>query len=300
MQNSNNIFFKKYQQFIKSSFLEKCDDIFFLKQDASKRKYARVSKDNHNYVLMDCAEDFDALISFIKITDLLKKNNFSVPKILYQDLKNFPYLLIEDFGDNSFNQYLEHQQKKQDKIYFLAIDNLIKLSSIPAPTSLPKHSKKLLLGGIALFNKYNIDKKYKISKEILAGLDFKEQKYICLRDFHADNLFFLKNRTSYKQIGLIDYQDASIGFLSYDLLSLLQDARRYIASKDEQKYLAYFYQHMQKTSNNFNQEEFKKEYHILSKQRNSRIIGLFNKFAKIDGKTEYLSYLKNVFRYFER
>lgn len=121
-----------------------------------------------------------------------------------------------------------------------------------------------------------------------------KHNYVCLRDYHADNLIYLSDRTSYKQIGLLDYQDACSGFLSYDLLSLLQDARKYISPQLQEKYLQYFLDNMP----DINQTEFLKEYEILSFQRNARIIGLFHKLNKKDKNSSYLKYLDNVSKYF--
>ena len=106
---------------------------------------------------------------------------------------------------------------------------------------------------------------------------------------------YLADRNHFQKIGLLDYQDACLGFLSYDILSLIQDARRYVDQDLQEKLLGYFLDNMP----HIDQEKFMLEYHILSFQRNSRIIGLFNKFHKIDGNPAYLKYLDNVMRYLQ-
>ena len=136
----------------KEEFLEKYNlsdfDIKELPQDASTRKYVRLSKDNINFILMDCPPSYISVEPFIKMTNFLLSNEFSAPEIFYQDSKN-GFLLLEDFGTISFNKYLKENPDKEDELYFLAMDNLIKLSKIKVvDLDFPKHSKEILLEGL--------------------------------------------------------------------------------------------------------------------------------------------------------
>ena len=123
---------------------------------------------------------------------------------------------------------------------------------------------------------------------LLDKLDY-SRNYISLRDFHADNLFWLEGRDSINKIGLLDYQDMSNGFLAYDLVSLLQDARRCISQEKRELYYNYFIENII----NIDKDKFALEYKILSLQRNMRIVGLFTKFA-FEGNKKYLQYLDVV------
>lgn len=267
-----------------------------LKHDASMRRYDRLTKDNHSIVLMDAPPEFESIKDFIDVTNFLSKHGFSTPKIYHYDISQ-GFLVLEDFGNDIINIYLNNYPERTDFIYFLAIDNLIKLANISPPNHFPKHDKNILMSGIEQFQTFYLesqDKELTLEcSNLFSQLDY-TKNYICLRDYHADNLIYLQERQSYKKIGLLDYQDACSGFLSYDLLSLLQDARKYISPQLQEKYLQYFLDNIP----NLNQEEFLKEYDILSFQRNARIIGLFHKLNKKDQNSSYLKYLDNVLQYF--
>lgn len=285
---------------LRNEFLKKCFsgsyNVIPLKHDASKRRYFRLIKNNQNFILMDAPPEFESVLDFINVTNFLASHDFSVPEIYHKDIIN-GFLILEDFGNNIVNNYLDKHSEEESKIYFLAIDNLVKLTHIIPPANLPKHDKEILLSGVTQFQEFYLESSNQelisACSEIFDQLNYKHN-HVCLRDYHADNLVYLDDRKTHKQIGLLDYQDACSGFVSYDLLSLLQDARKYISPQLQEKYLQYFLDKMP----NLNQEEFLKEYEILAFQRNARIIGLFNKLNKQDKNPLYLPYLDNVSKYF--
>lgn len=282
--------------FIKKHHLEEYF-LTSLKHDASLRRYFRLTLGKKTLILMDCPPEYESLIPFINVTKFLAKNNFSVPEIYHHDLTN-GFLILEDFGDNIINDYLNNYPIHTEKIYFLIIDNLIQLAKISKLPDLPKHDKQTLISGITVFQTFYLESNEPefllLCNKLFNKLDYK-YNHICLRDFHIDNLIYLTDRKSFNKIGLLDYQDASLGFLCYDLLSLLQDARRYISPSLQEKYLKYFLDNI----SDIDQHKFFEEYEILSFQRNARIIGLFNKFYKKNNNSSYLKYLDNVFKYFK-
>jgi N-acetylmuramate 1-kinase len=281
--------------FLKEQNLEKYK-IEELQKDASSRNYLRIKKDKQSYIVMDCPEDDGAIENFIKISKILAKNSLSIPKILHQNLKD-RILIIEDFGNDILTKYLENHPYQEQEIYSLAIDNIIRITGIKEIEQLKPHSKDVLLEALRDFAQYYLNIDFAVIKveleKIFNQLDFKH-KYLCLRDFHADNLFYLSNRQSYNKIALIDYQDACQGFISYDLVSLIEDARRFIPYEERIKYLNYFIQNKK----DIDREYLSLEFSILSLQRNARILGLFNKFAKKDNNKNYLKYIGNVEDYF--
>mgnify|MGYP001804357755 CR=1 FL=1 len=138
-------------------------------------------------------------------------------------------MIIEDFGDNSFNNISSNNNKLEEELYKNAIDNLVKLHKITPPAFLVDHSNKILLECIEIFYHYvqnssNQEQYLTLWQRLLSNLSNK-QKVIVLRDFHADNLFWLAAREGSQKTGIIDFQDASIGNPAYDLASLLEDAR---------------------------------------------------------------------------
>jgi aminoglycoside/choline kinase family phosphotransferase len=268
-----------------------------LPDDASARHYSRIFDKEKSYILMEAHADQTSFIPFIKISKFLGNNNFSVPEIYATDNKYY-LMLLEDFGDNSFNKTLNQHPQKKEELYRNAIDNLIKLHQITPPSDLPIHSNETLLDGIKLFCKWCLtdtsEKKQYLTlwSELLPQINMSSQIMV-LRDFHADNLFWLPERTAYQKTGLIDFQDASLGHPAYDLCSLLEDARHYITPQFRDMMIEYYL----KQNPEINRNNFMRDYAILSTQRNLRILGLFTKLVKKDNKVQYQKYIPNVRQY---
>ena len=112
---------------------------------------------------------------------------------------------------------------------------------------------------------------------------------LVLRDFHVDNLFYLSNQESLKQVGLIDFQDAVIGSPLYDLVSLLEDVRRPLQKNLQKKLLEFYINAI-----NINAEDAVQEMRFFSIQRNLKILGIFCRLSIRDKKDNYLKYLPNV------
>src|SRR5262249_10323177 len=120
-----------------------------------------------------------------------------------------------------------------------------------------------------------------------------------LRDYHSPNLMWLPERKGAKKVGLLDFQDALRGPLAYDLVSLLQDARVDVPEALERDQLAR-YCAARRASPHFSSDEFRMLYATLGAQRNSKILGIFARLAKRDGKCGYLAHIPRVARYLER
>jgi aminoglycoside/choline kinase family phosphotransferase len=119
-----------------------------------------------------------------------------------------------------------------------------------------------------------------------------ENSVLVLRDYHVDNLMSLSNRNGHENIGLLDFQDALIGSRAYDLVSLLEDARRDVDEKNRLKIFEYYLQ-----KSNFDRSTFLQDYEILSLQRNIKIVGIFARLSIRDGKHNYLNYLPRVLNF---
>ena len=125
----------------------------------------------------------------------------------------------------------------------------------------------------------------KIWNNLLKSVSYKK-RCVVLRDFHVDNIFYLRDRNKLEKIGLIDFQDSLIGHPAYDLVSLLQDVRVFISIKEQNNFYNYYKKHAK-----INQNEFKYAYLVLGTQRLFKIIGIFKKLALKQGKIDYLRYL---------
>jgi aminoglycoside/choline kinase family phosphotransferase len=116
-----------------------------------------------------------------------------------------------------------------------------------------------------------------------------EKPVMVLRDYHADNLMILPNKNGHQQVGLLDFQDAVAGSRAYDLVSLLEDARRDVSEKTRRKIFDYY---LEKSA--CDKEVFVNDYAILSLQRNIKIVGIFSRLSTRDGKHQYLDLLPRV------
>ncbi len=282
-------------------------DLELLPADASFRRYYRVTGGNKPALLMEDPPDrpkvppLVMVRPFLNIANFLRGLGFSTPIIMAQDIEN-GLLLIEDFGDTTYNSLI-NSGFDEKKLYELAIDTLSELHKHPkrCEIPLPAHSEELLLDGamrlIEWYYPYMNDDK-KASNEFIE--EYKEtwiklfkgfspaQETIVLRDFHVDNLIYLEDREGIAACGLLDFQDASIGQFGYDVMSLLEDARREVSSDLQQEMQDRYIRNM---PDNFNKQDFLYSYNILSAQRSSRLLGQFVRLSKRDGKDQYLKFL---------
>ena len=264
-----------------------------LKNDASKRIYYRISNYKKKSLLMDSSAEKRSLKKFIIISDWLKKNNLSSPNIYLKDI-NSGLLVIEDFGDFKYSILCKKEKEKKEYYYKQAIKLLVSLSYKKKPKFIKNYDNKILKNELNLYLKWYLriydNKKAckewsKIWNYLLNKINY-TQSCLVLRDFHVDNIFYLKNKKREKKIGLIDYQDSLIGHPAYDLVSLLQDVRVFLSREKQLNYFNYFLKYKK-----MNYNEFKYAYLVLGTQRLFKIIGIFNKLAKERGKKNYLKYL---------
>jgi len=271
------------------------------KADASFRIYFRVVTKNNSFMVMDSPPDKEPIDLFVKIGKHLIEQGFNAPKLFKIDLEN-GFLLLEDFGDNTFTNLLKSGYDSK-KLYFLATDLLINLHKSPFITSLavnpydiPSYLREVKLlsdwyipyyyGEMSVKNQSDWEK---IWLKVLGELPMMRSTLV-LRDYHAGNIMLLKN----DKCGLLDFQDALIGNPAYDLMSLLQDVRLDI-NKDIVKDNYEYY----KKSMNYG-EEFDKSYQILSAQRHAKVLGIFVRLSIRDNKNNYLQYLTRSLLLFEK
>ena len=275
--------------------------------DASFRRYFRVKTKQESFILMDAPPEKEDIKPFCNIAEILLNNNLSAPKILGRDDEN-GLLLLEDFGNDSYTKILaklkgDELLKKEKEIYQLAIDALLKLHQVPEPQNIALYDEELLMREVMLFIEWYLPYIAKTPASEAQITEFKslwkeafkqlsKASKLVLRDYHADNLMLLNERESYRQVGLLDFQDAVIGVEAYDMVSLLEDIRRDVSKETVEAMLQHYLQ-----NSNINQESFLRDYQILSLQRNIKIIGIFSRLAIRDKKEKYLSFLPKLFNY---
>lgn len=265
--------------------------------DASFRRYFRVSHaEKGNAILMDAPPPHEDPKPFIDVAQYLTGQGFRAPIIYGHDLKR-GFVLIEDFGDRRMREYLDERPSDETKIYKQAIDTIIALSK-STRADLPPYDEAVYLREVRLlaewympamrldFDAAEFDR---IWSEALSPIADAHMVTV-LRDYHAENVMLLDDGDQ----GLIDFQDALIGHPAYDLVSLLQDARREVSAELEAEMLEHYIQKARPG------DDFRYHYALVGAQRNTKIIGIFTRLWKRDGKLRYLDFLPRMWTLLER
>lgn len=310
----------------------------YLQGDASARAYARTFLGEHAVILMDSPRQPDGppvrdglpysriaklaedVRPFVAIDRALKQGGLSVPEIYHTDLEQ-GFLLLEDFGDQVFGQELARGIAqaglwRQATDTLLALRNIVIPPSLPLPDgtsySVPRQDRACLQIEVELL----IDWYWpavkgdpipaparaeflRIWNESFDRLLILPQSLI-LRDYHSPNLIVLPDRPGARRTGLIDFQDALAGPAAYDLVSLLQDARVDVSAALERELLSYYCEQAAKNEPGFDRAAFEFSYAALGAQRNTKILGIFARLAKRDGKPGYLRHIPRLWDYLER
>ena len=280
-----------------------------IRSDASFRKYFRVYIKNKKkkLLLVNSPKEIENNLGYLKVTNIFENMNLSVPKIFNFDSSRGSFL-IEDFGLNTYTNSLKNGISEY-KLYNLATNILIYINnhSKNLEKKLPKYSNKKFIDEVLLFLKWywpaiykkkpkkNIENEFVRIWKNLLNRNLKTKKVLVHRDFHIDNLFFLKDRLNLKACGLIDFQDSVIGPSSYDLVSLLEDARRNVNKKVAYKMNNKFVKKFSKQE----KENFINEYRVLAVNRHLKIIGIFTRLFLRDKKKSYLKHIPRLWKLIE-
>lgn len=269
--------------------------------DASARRYERLhNPEGGSLILMDA----DPIVCgdpgpFLDIRTHLYRFGFSAPTLHAED-PDAGLLLIEDFGDALFARIMADDPSREMHLYTLAAELLARLHSKPLPQGMTAMTATALADMIApAFDCY--------APKHLADLPAAKAAFarlltpvadvpavLALRDFHAENMIFLPDRNGDRQIGLLDFQDAFVTHPAYDLVSMLQDARRDLTPGIADSVLRHF---IAKTG--ADDAAFRTAYAALGAQRNLRILGVFARLAADRGKPQYLALQPRVWAHLQ-
>ncbi|KNG94443.1 aminoglycoside phosphotransferase family protein [Pseudaestuariivita atlantica] len=277
-------------------------DLAQLTSDASPRRYYRVS--GKAILLMQDATDPVGYAAYLRLSPHLAGLGLSAPGILATDPAH-GLALIEDFGDATYAAELTAGTDERD-LYELAIDALAHLHAAPGATGTaqPPYALDTYLDELDLFADWFAPAAgmaeaaaFKVEwrglwREALRDVAARRDALV-LKDFHVDNLMLLRDRTGVARCGLLDFQDALLGPREYDLVSLLQDARRDLSLGLEEEMLERYIARSGAGTGT------RQRYHLLGAQRHARIMGVFVRLAQRDSKPRYLSFLPRVARQFE-
>jgi aminoglycoside/choline kinase family phosphotransferase len=278
-------------------------DIVPLAGDASFRRYFRVRLGQRQAVLMDAPPPQEDPRPFIAMAEWLIGAGLSAPGILARDLDQ-GLLLIEDFGDVRLRETADSAPKREAELYIQVTDLLVHLHGCAPPTGLRPHGLTQWLDEVMLFTDWycptlgldvDRDEWRAVWHDILAPVaDDGLPQVTVLRDYHAENIMLLPHRSGPQALGLLDFQDALIGHPAYDLVSVLQDARRDVSPAVEQAMVA---RYRAATSGD---ARFDRAYWALAAQRNTRILGVFTRLWKRDNKPHYRSFQPRMWGLLER
>ncbi len=293
---------------VKTLFPEKAFTLAPASADASFRRYFRLTTDEKTLIVMDAPPQQEDCTSFLQVADILLKAGVHAPGILAKDLEQ-GFLLLSDLGDTTYLQALNAQPDSANSLYHDATDALIRMQLTQQVENLPPYDETLLLNELNLFPDWYIAKHLNIDlsadQRQVISLTFKQilqnnlaqPKVFVHRDYHSRNLMVTSPNP-----GIIDFQDAVYGPITYDLVSLFKDA--YIRW-DEEYILDWSIRYWEKAlkaglpvGDDFS--AFYRDFEWMGVQRHLKVLGIFARLYHRDGKDSYLNEMPLVMQYLRK
>lgn len=296
------------ENWLKEQFPDKLFTLQPASADASFRRYFRVSFQDQTLIAMDAPPQQEDCTPFTQVAEILAAAGVHVPKIVARNLDQ-GFLLLSDLGDTTFLQALNNQVDSADQLYGDAIDALIKLQLSQQVEGLPSYDEALLLRELNLFPDWYVAKHLRVAitekqQAVLRSIftriiqnNIAQPRVLVHRDYHSRNLMVTSPNP-----GVIDFQDAVVGPITYDLVSLFKDA--YIRW-DEERILDWMIRYWEKArkaglpvSTDF--AEFYRDFEWMGVQRHIKILGVFSRLYYRDGKENYLNDMPLVMEYLRK
>lgn len=259
--------------------------------DASLRRYIRLHRDGQPAMLMDAPPDTgEDTRPFIAIADWLTERGFAAPKILARDPEN-GFLLLEDLGDDLLAEHARTTPSDEPTTYAAAAEVIAALHD-HTPPPLPSYLDQMAGLTTTVFDWFapaHRDRKPDLQAAMQAAIDatLTGPQGFVHRDYHAENLLWLPGRAGLARVGLLDFQDAMLGPVEYDLASLIHDPRRAVSPLAAESALAAFL-----AATGANPDETRARIAVCSVQRSLRIIGrVFTRLCLHSGRTSYLRFI---------
>lgn len=294
--------------------------------DASTRRYARLTLDGGKAILMDAPPSDSGgeyariakladgeMAAFTSIATALSRRGFSAPKILAANVEQ-GLLLLEDLGADLVANLLKSRPDLEREIYLACMETLgaiYRSSFDDAPSALGRswplraYDENALIAEVGLMTQWYLpyigkslteaqgDEWNRLWLDAFSLLKTHAPGLI-LRDFHAENIFWIPQRQGVSRIGLIDFQDALFGHPAYDVVSLIEDARRDVDTDLKDELIERFC----KSAKIADDDNFRAAYAVMGAQRNAKILGIFVRLAQRDQKAAYLDLLPRVQSHF--
>jgi N-acetylmuramate 1-kinase len=304
--------------------------------DASTRSYARLIRQDGVVILMNSPRRPDGpaiydgksysaaahlaedVKPFVAIANGLRERGFSAPAIHHADLEA-GFLITEDFGSAGVIEgdpprpIADRYQAATDMLAALHREALPEILPLAPHVSyaIPTFDTDALLVEIGLMPEWYLpDRGVELTRDLRAEFvtmwrDLLSKpaalpKTWALRDFHSPNLIWLEQRPDIAKVGIIDFQDTVLGPPAYDLASLLQDARLDVPEQLELALLTRYIKARRASDDTFDPAAFAEIYAIMSAQRNTKLLGIFARLNRRDGKPQYLCHLPRIWTYLTR
>jgi N-acetylmuramate 1-kinase len=275
--------------------------------DASFRRYFRVHLSDKTLIVMDAPPPQEDCTPFVSVAKLMLDAGLNVPKVIAQDLEH-GFLLLSDLGDDTYLSQLN--SANAPALYGAATDALVKLQLASKPNVLPNYDEALLTREMNLFPDWYIAKHLGIALKanqdaaIRATFDLLNKNILAQtqvyvhRDYHSRNLMITEENNP----GILDFQDAVYGAITYDLVSLLKDA--YIQWDEEQiiDWLVRYWEKARKAGLAVPKDfsEFYRDFEWMGAQRHIKVLGIFARLSHRDGKDGYLKDMPLVLHYLRK
>jgi N-acetylmuramate 1-kinase len=279
-----------------------------LAADASFRRYVRLERGGNRAMLMDAPPPQEDVRPFISVRRQLARLGLSAPTIFAEQVEH-GLLLLEDFGDGTYTRLLAAGEA-EEPLYALATDVLIALHWRFDPAqhpSLPPYDEARLLDETVRFVDWYLpavtggqaapalrQSYLEVWRSVLPAA-LSVPRTLVLRDYHVDNLMRIEGRDGIAACGLLDFQDAVLGPISYDLVSLLEDERRAVPIDLQHAMIARY----RDAFPALGRGDLAASYAIIGAQRHSKNIGQFARLLLRDGKPQYLRHIPHMWRLLE-
>lgn len=297
---------ERLRQFLAAQGRAHCE-VQPLVADASARRYYRL--EGAGLLLMDDGGDPEGFSAYGMLSRHLNALGLSAPRVVQAD-PEAGLALVEDFGEATYARCLSDGEDEA-ALYRLAVEALLHLHHAPKGNAVPRPAFDLgvYLDELTLFTDWfapAIRPDLETDEFRNGFLDLWRQALVpvvgraetlVLRDFHVDNLMLLSAREGVARCGLLDFQDGVPGPCEYDLVSLLQDARRDLSGGLEERMLVHYIDNAPVHLGA--EQDIRRRYHLLGAQRHARILGVFLRLCRRDGKPRYLQFLPRVVTQFE-
>lgn len=298
---TNDARFDQLKSWVEKLFPDDRLTITVASSDASFRRYFRLKQNDNSYIVMDAPPEHEDISSFINVDEFLSQYDVAVPHLYAKDEDN-GYLLLSDFGDTSFLKAL--RTADADELYRKAIDELVAMQMTNTTnTTLPDYDEAKLREEMSLFPDWFLTRHLSLQapKMLTAVYDFlideikKQPNCFVHRDYHSRNLMVCADNT----LGIIDFQDAVIGPITYDLVSLLKDCYIQWPAEQQQKWLNYYKEQAinNKLITASQGNDLQRWFDLTGLQRHLKVLGIFCRLNYRDGKANYLNDLPLTLHY---